>query len=124
MKEVNLRKSVVTSLKSSLERRLLNAGVNTSEVLEAYTATVRALKYIDPSGILVQLVTPPVREYLKHREETVRVILISLTDETGELSEELARNPTNPDKNNKITLANWKNWEPGNYYNLFFYNFC
>lgn len=61
MKEVNLRNVLVTNLKSSLERRLLNAGVNTSEVLEAYIATVRALKYVDPTGILVQLVTPPVR---------------------------------------------------------------
>jgi len=61
MKEVHLRNELVSSLKSALERRLLNAGVNTSDVLEAYVATVRALKYIDPSGILVQLVTPPVR---------------------------------------------------------------
>jgi anaphase-promoting complex subunit 2 len=61
MKEVNLRNELVSSLKSALERRLLNAGVNTSDVLEAYVATVRALKYIDSTGILVQLVTPPVR---------------------------------------------------------------
>ena len=61
MKEVNLRNDLVSSLKSSLERRLLNAGVNTSDVLEAYVSTVRALKYIDTTGILVQLVTPPVR---------------------------------------------------------------
>jgi len=53
------------------------------------------------------------REYLKHREETVRVILVSLTEESGELSEELARNPTNLDKQNKVTMANWETWEPG-----------
>ena len=61
MKEVNLRNHLVSNLKASLERRLLNAGVNTSNVLVAYVSCVRALKFLDPSGILVQLVTPPVR---------------------------------------------------------------
>jgi len=54
------------------------------------------------------------REYLKHREETVRVILVSLTEESGELSEELIRNPINVDKKTKINMANWKTCEPGN----------
>lgn len=112
MKRVNLRHELVTVLKSALERRLLNAGVNTDNVLEAYVATVRALKFVDPSGILAQLVTPPVREYLKHREETVRVILVSLTDESGELADELTKNPTYVDKKN-INMINWRSWEPG-----------
>lgn len=112
MKQVNLRKELVSVLKSALEKRLLNAGVNTDNVLEAYVATVRALKFVDPSGILAQLVTPPVREYLKHREETVRVILVSLTDESGELAEELSKNPTYVDRKS-INMSNWKSWEPG-----------
>lgn len=112
MKQANLRNELVSVLKSALERRLLNAGVNTDNVLEAYVATVRALKFVDPSGILAQLVTPPVREYLKHREETVRVILVSLTDESGELAEELSKNPTYIDKKN-VNMSNWKSWEPG-----------
>lgn len=61
-----LRGNLVADLRSTLEKRLLNAGVNTSEVLEAYIATVRALNYIDMSGILVQLVTPPVRLVLHY----------------------------------------------------------
>ncbi|CAL8099596.1 unnamed protein product [Orchesella dallaii] len=111
MKQVNLRSELVTDLKTALERRLLNAGVNTDNVLEAYVATVRALKFVDPSGILAQLVTPPVREYLRLREETVRVILVSLTDESGELAEELIKNPTYVDKKT-VNMTNWRSWVP------------
>lgn len=53
------------------------------------------------------------REYLKHREETVRVILISLTDEAGELAEELVKQPVNPEKKSKQTYQNFMDWQPG-----------
>ena len=61
MGQTNLRHILVDNLKTALEKRLLNAGVNTNSVLDAYCSTVRALKFVDASGILVQLVTPPVR---------------------------------------------------------------
>ena len=61
MREANLRDILVTKLKWALERRLLNAGVSTNSVLDAYCNCVKALKFVDASGILVQLITPPVR---------------------------------------------------------------
>jgi len=50
---------------------------------------------------------------LKHREETVRVILVSLTEESGDLAEELARHPVSAEKTSKLAIHDWKNWEPG-----------
>jgi len=128
---------MVNNLKGDLEKRLLHTGVTTVDVVDAYVSVVRCLKFLDPDGILLQLVTPPVRygilhlapvfnyeeirqlitfvqprEYLKQREETIRVILVSLTEESGDLAEELARNPI--DLTDKANLdSKWQTWLPG-----------
>ncbi|CAG7830186.1 unnamed protein product [Allacma fusca] len=112
MHQANLRDILVNKLKWALERRLLNAGVSTNSVLDAYCNCVKALKFVDASGILVQLITPPVREYLKHREETVRVILVSLTEESGDLAEELSRNPSHSERKARLCGLTWNEWKP------------
>ena len=40
-------------------------GVNTSEVLTAYIAAIQALRSLDPSGVLLELICEPVRRYLR-----------------------------------------------------------
>lgn len=49
------------------------------------------------------------REYLKCREETVRVVLISLTAEAGELAGELTKAPSSSSRD----FSNWEEWNPG-----------
>ncbi len=53
---------------------------------------------MDPSGELLEVVTMPVRDYLKKRSDTIRCIITSLTDEEngGELYEELRRHDAKP----------------------------
>ena len=40
-------------------------GVNTADILTAYISAIRALRMLDPSGVLLELVCDPVRKYLR-----------------------------------------------------------
>lgn len=43
----------------------------------------QGLRLLDPSGVVLEQVCTPVREYLKTREDTVRCIVASLTDDSS-----------------------------------------
>ena len=50
----------------------------------------KALQLVDPSGVVLEKVCGPVREYLYKREDTVRCIVTSLTNGSdNELAEVL-----------------------------------
>ena len=58
-----------------------------------YFLQIRALRVLDPSGVLLEIVCEPVRKYLRTRDDTVRCIVQSLIDDnTNELADELIRN--------------------------------
>lgn len=120
-KVTDMRGRLVSSLKEALQTRLLHPGVNTTEILTFYIEAIRALRFLDPSGVILELVCLPVRSYLRHREDTVRCIVQSLTDESSgsELANELftnhelceiddAWNDAAPDHD----LADWQSWTP------------
>lgn len=47
---------------------------------------------MDPSGVLFELVSPVVKQYLRSRKDTIRCIVTSLTEDTeSELFAELVR---------------------------------
>lgn len=55
-----------------METRLLHPGVSTPDILTAYVASIRAMRILDPSGLLLESVTQPVHQYLRSREDTIR----------------------------------------------------
>lgn len=55
-----------------METRLLHPGVSTTDILTAYVATIRSLRVLDPTGLLLETVTYPIHQYLRSREDTVR----------------------------------------------------
>ena len=55
-----------TSLFLSFQRRLLHPAVNTDDILTQYVSTIRALRELDPSGIILENVCFPLREYLRY----------------------------------------------------------
>ena len=126
-----LRKELVQGLRSDLEARLLHPGVDTKDILTAYVSAIRALRVLDPSGVLLDAVCDPVRKYLRRREDTVRCIVSDLTDKHSELAEELVRpQPLSVDEghgtdsdddvlvaissisDNVIEYADWERWHP------------
>lgn len=113
LEKTDLRSTLCKKLQSALETRLLHPGVNTPDILTAYISTIRALRHLDPSGVILETVTRPVQNYLRNREDTVRSVVCSLTEEgTGsELAEELvkfaAEGECDADKDDA-----WDQWNP------------
>ena len=88
----------------------------------AYIAAIRALRVLDPSGVLLEIVCEPVKRYLRTREDTVRCIVQSLIDDSAnELAEELMKNEglclddsyIADDLNDPEELeSTWETWTP------------
>ena len=58
-------------------------------ILYLFMLQIRALRELDPSGVLLEIVCEPVRKYLRTRDDTVRCIVQSLIDDnTNELADE------------------------------------
>ncbi|XP_041369273.1 anaphase-promoting complex subunit 2-like isoform X2 [Gigantopelta aegis] len=92
LEKTDFRTHLVTSLRAALESRLLHPGVNTADILTAYISAIRSLRALDPAGVILELVCEPVRKYLRSRDDTVRCIVSSLTDEgSNELLDELVK---------------------------------
>lgn len=108
------RKKFIQTLKGAFESRLLHPGVATHDIIDAYITAIKALRLLDPQGIILQIVCDPVRNYLKAREDTVRCIITSLTNEQlVDLSEptEVAGNKEVKDDDEQV-LDTWKSWVP------------
>lgn len=117
MEKLDLRAHLVEVLKNSLETRLLHQGVETSDIITGYVATIKTMRHLEKSGILLQTVTEPVKEYLrKCRQDTVRCVVTSLIEETpSDLSEELARSEAikaEENERNQDEMNNWQEWTP------------
>jgi anaphase-promoting complex subunit 2 len=120
-----LRKRMASALRSAFDRRLLHPGVATHDVLTAYTQAIRALRTLDPSGVLLQLVADPLKKYLKRRPDTVKCIINALTDDGGELAPELsggtatattsessAAHTPEEEEDPSLLAENWHRWAP------------
>eukprot|EP00929_Paragymnodinium_shiwhaense_P007001 TRINITY_DN110959_c0_g1_i1.p1 TRINITY_DN110959_c0_g1~~TRINITY_DN110959_c0_g1_i1.p1 ORF type:complete len:1117 (+),score=226.83 TRINITY_DN110959_c0_g1_i1:194-3544(+) len=73
---------LVSSLRKQLAKRLLIAGAPTSIVIEAYIKTIKAMRLVDPRGLLLEAVSSPIRAYLRGRKDTVRCIVTALTGDS------------------------------------------
>lgn len=127
----DFRLNLIESVKQSLIESLLHPGVNTYDILTAYISAIKALRALDTTGLILQLVTEPVRRYLKSRDDTVRCIVTALTDEdhNSELNREMIKSSSQtnenggdgksgtiemsiPNEGEKCTVANFEKWKP------------
>ncbi|PXF48212.1 Anaphase-promoting complex subunit 2 [Gracilariopsis chorda] len=81
---------VTSAMREQFTQTMLNAGTITSEILQRYVSVIKMLRFLDPSGVMLENVSGPVREYLRRRTDTVRCIVSGMTGD-GELYEELQR---------------------------------
>ncbi|KAN0035538.1 hypothetical protein ACTA71_004812 [Dictyostelium dimigraforme] len=99
--KIPIEKTMITNLKRVLHNRLLHPGANTSDIITQYISTIHAMTIIDPSGMVMEKVGKPIREYLSQREDTIRCIISSLTDESNEIYQELCNyDPQDEDNSN------------------------
>ncbi|URD73047.1 Anaphase promoting complex (APC) subunit 2 [Musa troglodytarum] len=123
---------LVDSFISSLRYRLLTAGASTNDILHQYVSTIKALRTIDPTGVFLEAVGEPIRDYLRGRKDTIKCIVTMLTDGSGgnstgagnsgdSLLEELNRDAENQESadydddtnlDDKQAWINAERWEP------------
>ena len=97
LERTHQQKKIIRSLQNVLQRRLLHPGANTSQIIDIYVATIKTLRILDPTGILLESISEPIKDYLRGRHDTVRCIVGSLTDDTSsDLFEELGRGEAKP----------------------------
>ncbi|XP_076171887.1 anaphase promoting complex subunit morula [Ptiloglossa arizonensis] len=115
LQRTDLRKVLVESLQEALKTRLLHPGVNTPDILTAYIAAIRALRQLDPTGVLLETITEPIKVYLRSREDTVRCVVSDLLDDSpSDLADELVKGESlqlddcSVDEENE----NWDKWMP------------
>lgn len=82
---------LANTFSQQLSRRMLHAGVTTSELLTMYINVVLAFKALDSRGVLLDKVAAPLRSYLRQREDCVRIIAASFladVDEQGHIAKQ------------------------------------
>ncbi|XP_030370351.1 anaphase-promoting complex subunit 2 [Scaptodrosophila lebanonensis] len=115
MEKIDMRVYITKTLRNALEARLLHPGVNTMDILTGYVAAIKAIRHLDNTGVILEMVTAPIKDYLRKRNDTVRRVVTGLTEEgPTDLSEELAKGESVKDGKDNTTdeLSNWENWEP------------
>jgi anaphase-promoting complex subunit 2 len=95
LEATSLAATLPAAFRAALRRRLLHAGAATADILTHYLHTIKALALLDPSGALLEAVSPPTRAYLRCRRDTIRCVVTLLTegdaDAAESVLEELAR---------------------------------
>jgi anaphase-promoting complex subunit 2 len=76
----SLAGALAASFRDALARRLLHAGAATSDILAQYVSAIKALRELDPSGLILEAVSEPIRAYLRGRRDTIRCVVTALTD--------------------------------------------
>ncbi|GAA5975169.1 hypothetical protein JCM11641_004375 [Rhodosporidiobolus odoratus] len=109
------RPLLLSRLSHALRSRLLHPGSDTREIITAYISLVRALRVVDPPGVLLSRATREVRAYLRSRKDTIHQIVLSLTTSGSALFEEL-RATTGPEAlKNRVLLVSEGRDEAENY---------
>jgi hypothetical protein len=69
-----------SQLRFDLAEQLLQPEVSTVEIVDVYVQMITALKLIDPNSVLLDGVSTQIREFLKGRDDAVRVVVSSLLE--------------------------------------------
>ena len=64
------------------------AGAKTGDIIDIYVNSIKVLRQVDPSGVLLEAVSGPTREYLQGRKDTIRCIVTAMTDDRSEVAGE------------------------------------
>ncbi|XP_029034736.2 anaphase-promoting complex subunit 2 [Osmia bicornis bicornis] len=115
LQRTDLRKFLIDSLQEALKSRLLHPGVNTPDIITAYIAAIRALRQLDPTGVLLETITEPIKIYLRTREDTVRCVVSDLLDDSpSDLADELVKGESIQldDGSGDEENEDWDKWMP------------
>lgn len=105
--QAHQRSKLVDNFIQACHDNLLHSGVNTVDIIIAYTSTIKSFLIIDPKGVLLDKVARPIRRYLKGRDDVIiKLVHGFLNDDQAnelvELAQELQKSVTSED----VSMAN------------------
>jgi anaphase-promoting complex subunit 2 len=78
------RHHLVEQFQSDLHRRLLHQGASTRDILDFYMQLIPSFVFLDSRAVLLDMVSTHIRDYLKTRTDTVRIIVASMLTTVSE----------------------------------------
>ncbi|KAJ3023920.1 Anaphase-promoting complex subunit 2 [Thoreauomyces humboldtii] len=81
------KNQLVATLRAGLDARVLHAGAATEDILTVFISTEKALRFIDPSSNLLMRIIQPLKQYLRTRSDTVKLVLQTMLDPDGNLAD-------------------------------------
>ena len=85
LERTHMQQALAEELKGKFCARLLLPGVGTITIIELYIQTIRVMKLIDPSALLLEVVSEPIRAHLRRRKDTLRCIVNAIISDDAEL---------------------------------------
>lgn len=76
--DLSQRVHLVTAFTQACNKKVLNAGVDTNNIILCYISTIKSFLIIEPRGVLLDNASRHIRRYLKEREDTVPSIVNAL----------------------------------------------
>ena len=75
-----MQETFVTLVTKQFKTRLLTIGPSTTTILSIYIKAIDVLKLLDPTTLLLEEVSEPIKQYLYTREETLRCLVNTIFD--------------------------------------------
>ncbi|KZP01469.1 ubiquitin-protein ligase [Calocera viscosa TUFC12733] len=82
------RPDFIEGLREVVNQRILQPAADTDDIITFYVSLIRCLRIIDPQGVILHKVAPPIRKYLRDRPDAVRCIVKRMTDENESFMQE------------------------------------
>lgn len=65
----------------AIRTRLLQPGAATTDIIHHYVSTIRSMRHIDQSGVCLDLISEPLKRYLRTRKDAIRCIVTMITED-------------------------------------------
>lgn len=95
------RRQLTDVFSADLQQRLLHPGASTLQILRGYICIIWSFHSLDHSRVLLERVSYPLEDYLRSREDTIKIIITGLLSDT----EDAFGDPIETDENKLVELA-------------------
>ncbi|KAF9575664.1 Anaphase-promoting complex subunit 2 [Mortierella alpina] len=79
------REQLKEAILLAMEKRLLHPGAETKDIIEFYICTIKYLRILDPSGVMLDHTARAINQYLRTRDDTMRAIVSCIVDDSSDL---------------------------------------
>ncbi|KAF9957994.1 Anaphase-promoting complex subunit 2 [Mortierella alpina] len=79
------REQLKEAILVAMEKRLLHPGAETKDIIEFYICTIKYLRILDPSGVMLDHTARAINQYLRTRDDTMRAIVSCIVDDSSDL---------------------------------------